>query len=120
VTRLPALCRAAGLPEPEPEYRFCAGRRWRFDWAWPGHRVALEVEGAVYARGRHVRGKGYTADCRKYSKAAALGWRVLRCTTEMMRRGEWLELLREALACQAFGKTPPRPTMERPRAGPRG
>lgn len=69
----------------EREYRFAAPRRWRFDFAIPSHRVAVECEGATYAGGRHVRGAGYAKDCEKYNAAACLGWTVLRYTSDMLR-----------------------------------
>ena len=95
---------APRLPSPEREYRFARKpdppvlrrrRRWRFDFAWPAGRVAVEVEGAVFARGRHTRGKGFTEDCWKYDTAEALGWSVLRVTAGMLRDepGRFLQLL---------------------------
>ncbi len=90
------LLQAAGLPAPEREYRFAPPRRWRFDFAWPAQRLALEVEGGVWTGGRHVRGAGYERDCEKYSEAALRGWRVLRVTSGMMRDGRALQLLARA------------------------
>jgi len=80
--------RATGLVlmELDREFRFAPPRRWRFDYAFPAHKVAVEIEGGVWARGRHVRPRGYAADCEKYTAAAALGWRVLRYTTDRLRR----------------------------------
>ena len=96
---LDAQIEAAGLPEPVPEYPFARniGRRWRFDRAWPRQMVAAEVEGGVYAAGRHVRGKGFEADAEKYNAAAAMGWRVFRFTAGMLDRDEAIPILREAL-----------------------
>lgn len=74
------LIRSAGLPEPEREYRFAPPRRWRFDFAWPERRVAVEVEGGGWVRGRHHRPGGFTKDCEKYNAAVLRGWRVLRYT----------------------------------------
>lgn len=74
----PRACAASGLPPPIAEYRFDAPRRWRFDWAWPECRVALEVEGGVWSGGRHTRGGGFLGDMEKYNRAAELGWRVFR------------------------------------------
>ena len=90
------LC-AAGLPAPIREHRFAPPRRWRFDYAWPAHRLALEVEGGTWKRGRHVRGRGYESDCEKYSEAALRGWRVLRVTPAMLRDGRALAMLGRAL-----------------------
>lgn len=84
---------AAGLPAPEEEYRFATPRRWRFDYAWPIYRVALEVEGATWTGGRHVRGTGYEKDCEKYNEAALRGWTVLRVTSAMVKDGRALAIL---------------------------
>lgn len=78
-----------GLPPWKEEYRFAAealGRQWRFDFAWPGQRVAVECEGGTWARGRHTRGSGFEGDCAKYNAAAMLGWTVLRYTGTMLER----------------------------------
>jgi very-short-patch-repair endonuclease len=79
--------RAAGLPEPFREYRFAPPRRWRFDFAWPAAMLAVEVEGGAWIYGRHVRGRGFEADCEKYNAATLLGWRVLRFTPVMVENG---------------------------------
>ncbi len=73
-----------GLPKPEREYRFDPERRWRFDFAWPEYRLAVEVEGAVWAQGRHTRGSGYVKDTEKYNAAAKVGWMVIRYATEQV------------------------------------
>lgn len=86
--------RALQLPTPQREYRFHPKRRWRFDLCWPTHKIACEVEGGVYAQGRHTRGKGFENDCEKYNEATLDGWRVLRVTTGQVNRGEainWIE-----------------------------
>lgn len=67
------------------EYRFNSARRWRFDFAIPESRIAIEYEGSTWAQGRHTRGAGYAKDCEKYNSAACLGWRVLRYTSDMLR-----------------------------------
>ncbi len=95
-TDLPTLLKLHRLTPFITEHRFRKGRNWRFDYAWPGIKVALEVEGGVYTGGRHVRGQGYENDCRKYSEAAILGWRVIRVTTGMVDRGEAIDLVKRA------------------------
>ena len=79
------LWRQLGGPEPKREYRFCE-RRWRFDRAWPSAMVAVECEGGIWTRGRHVRGRGFERDCEKYNRATADGWRVFRLTGGMLDR----------------------------------
>jgi len=70
--------KAAKLPMPIKEHHFHPTKAWRFDFAYPELRIALEVEGGVWKQGRHTRGGGYTEDCAKYNAAATLGWIVLR------------------------------------------
>lgn len=70
----------ARLPAPVREHRFHPRRKWRFDFAWPREKLAVEVEGGVWTRGRHTRGSGFVKDTEKYNAAAALGWTVLRFT----------------------------------------
>lgn len=80
--------RAAKLTDGlEREYRFHEKRRWRFDFCWPAHKLAVEAEGGVFSNGRHTRGAGYTADLEKYNEAVMLGWRVLRFTGSMIKSG---------------------------------
>lgn len=37
--------KAAGLPEPEREYRAIKGRKFRFDFAWVERKLLVEVNG---------------------------------------------------------------------------
>jgi very-short-patch-repair endonuclease len=68
----------------EREYRFHPVRRWRFDFAIPELRIAIEVEGGVFSGGRHTRGIGYSNDLIKYNAATEMGWRVLRYATNQI------------------------------------
>lgn len=79
-------CRAHNL-RPEREWQFCSARKFRFDFAWPTHKLAVEIEGGIWRGGRHSTGKGFTNDCIKYNLAAKEGWRVLRYSTEMALDG---------------------------------
>lgn len=69
---------AMGIAVPELEYRFCPGRKWRSDYAWPAHKLVLEVEGGIWTGGRHVSGVGFSRDMEKYNWLAEHGWRILR------------------------------------------
>lgn len=75
---------AAGGPVLVEEYRFHGSRMWRFDFAHPESRVAIELEGGVWSQGRHVRGRGFEGDCEKYNEAALEGWRVFRFTERLL------------------------------------
>jgi len=89
----------AGLPRPTLEHPFAQaeGRKYRFDAAYVHQCVGIEVEGGIWTQGRHNRGGGFEEDCKKYSLAAALGWRVIRVTDSMILDGSAVELIQRAL-----------------------
>ena len=88
--------KAIGL-KPEAEFRFHDTRKWRADFAFLEQMVLVEFEGGVYTQGRHTRGKGFEADCEKYSEAAAMGYRVLRFTAKHVKSGLALNLIEKSL-----------------------
>lgn len=88
---------ANGITSPVTEYRFATDRRWRFDYAWPMQKIALEVEGGVWTNGRHTRGSGFVKDMEKYNRAAVLGWRVVRVVPNDLRTIETVEMMRAIL-----------------------
>jgi hypothetical protein len=75
---LVGLCRAAGLPEPVPEYRWHPVRKYRADYALPLHRVLIEIDGGLFINGGHSRGKARLHDMAKDRAATLLGWRTMR------------------------------------------
>ena len=79
------------------EHRFDSERKWRFDFAGVAERIAIEVEGGAYTRGRHTRGTGFIADMEKYNRATVLGWRVLRYTPTQMQDGVFVKDVKELL-----------------------
>ena len=92
------MCRTFGVPEPVTEHRFHPTRRWRMDYAWPDHKVALEVEGGLFVGGRHNRPVGMQKDFEKYNRAAAMGWRILKCTPRTLCTSGTVEDVKEAIA----------------------
>ena len=80
------------------EYKFHPVRKWRFDYALPAYKIALEVEGGVWTQGRHTRPKGFLGDVEKYNTAALLGWRVFRCTPSTLLTNKTLKLLKCAIS----------------------
>lgn len=97
-------CKAHGL-EPAMEHRYAWPRRYRFDFAWPDIKLAVEIDGGnrlavigkngkPYAVGRHTQADDYA----KLNLAIKLGWRVLRFTPAMVTSGEAISDLLEVLA----------------------
>jgi len=82
-----------GIPNPEREYRFHATRKWRFDFAWPDSKVAIEIDGGGFAfgGGKHMQPR----DLEKLNTAASLGWKVYRFTPEMIRKSQAIKFLLE-------------------------
>jgi hypothetical protein len=86
------------------QYRFHPVRKWTFDFAiggapvmvrgrkmfTPGDasriKLAIEVEGGQFTGG-HKRGPAADSDCEKFNEATLLGWRVLRFTSNQVKRG---------------------------------
>lgn len=100
-------CRAYGL-EPLREYKFVDDRRWRFDFAWPDKKLAVEVEGGTsFGRSRHSRGDGFERDAAKYNRASREGWVVLRYTTRMVGAGEAIDEILEVLGAACTSKEKP-------------
>jgi very-short-patch-repair endonuclease len=81
------------LPIPTREHKFHQTRKWRFDLAWIGPKLAVEVEGGIWVYGRHNRAVTFLKDMEKYNNACLLGWSVLRLSTDMVKNGEGLNLI---------------------------
>lgn len=85
----------------ETEYPFARvtlGRQWLFDVAWPGLKVAVEIEGGIWGKGgqsggqkcklcgetpkgAHGSATGILRDIEKYNAGMMLGWRIYRVPT---------------------------------------
>lgn len=62
------------------EYEFVERRRFRFDCAWPEHKIAVELNGWQH----HHRRGAMERDNLKLSMAVLRGWRVFYCTAGQM------------------------------------
>jgi len=61
----------------QAEYKFDEKRKWRFDYAVPALKVAIELDGATFKPGTgHNTGVGLRAWREKNNAAMSLGWRV--------------------------------------------
>jgi very-short-patch-repair endonuclease len=76
------------------EHLFHSRRGWRFDFAWPTIKLAVELDG----RGRHQTVKGTRDDCEKHNAAVLLGWRVLRYpATDIKDVEQWVDEIHAAM-----------------------
>jgi very-short-patch-repair endonuclease len=93
--------RALKLPEPIREHYFAKPRRFRFDFAWPSLKIAVEIEGGTWVNGRHNRGSGFEADLEKYNLAVLSGWSVLRFSGAAVKGGDAVRTTMLALNMRA-------------------
>lgn len=75
------LLREAGIEFVE-EYQFMKQRKWRFDFVLKPvkTKIAIEVNGGIWIKGRHNFGKSYEKDLEKINIAQITGWIVLQYT----------------------------------------
>ncbi len=65
----------------QKEYQGIPGRKFRFDFAIPDKKIAIEYEGVYGGEiSRHTHVTGYTNDTRKYNLGVLNGWKILRYT----------------------------------------
>lgn len=91
------LCRSDLKVECVKEHKFHPTRKWRFDYALPEHKIAVEVEGGVWTGGRHTSPKGFLNDMEKYNTATIMGWRVLRTVPDELCSNATLNMIRESI-----------------------
>lgn len=99
--------RAHGMgPESDPvrEYRFCPGRKWRFDFAWPQLKVAVEIDGGIFVAGRHSEALGSHNDRTEGNAAAAQGWFLLRYDPLHLREMLAVDMFEQIVDAMRYGK----------------
>lgn len=94
--------KAIKLPMPTRELVFAKPMRWRFDFAWPDRLLAVEVNGGVWIRGRHSRGKGQINDMDKLNQAQLLGWKVLQFAESHIKSGDAIDLIEFAIMADGW------------------
>ncbi|PHQ27863.1 hypothetical protein [Leeuwenhoekiella nanhaiensis] len=77
-----AMKREGSIPDYLRELQFSDDRKFRFDWAIPALKIAIEYEGIFSEKSGHTTISGYTKDCIKYNLATLEGWKVLRYTAK--------------------------------------
>lgn len=97
--RLAFHLKAEGLTGFERQYRWCPGRAYRADFAWPAAKLIVEVQGGVHIKGArsHTGGTGYQYDRERTNEAVILGWRVLEFTPKLIKSGRAVFAVKRAL-----------------------
>lgn len=82
-----------GAPSYLREYYFAKDRDWRFDFAWPERKVAVEIQGGAH----RIKGR-FKADLPKRAAALLAGWRVLELGRDEIRSEQGIAWLLELLS----------------------
>ena len=96
-------------PEARPlrEFPFHPKRKYRFDFAWPTRKIAVEVQGMGPG---HCSLAGMTQDHEKHLQAMLLGWRVVYLTTSHLKSKKKFHVIVKALeSFLQLSSPPPRP-----------
>lgn len=88
---------ALELPVPETEFRAVPTRKFRWDFAWPEHKLLVEVNGGTWGKGGHSTGTGIARDYEKNNLANLAGYRCLIFTGAMVESGEAVDMIAKCL-----------------------
>lgn len=81
----------------EREYRFHDTRKFRFDFAHPESKVAIEINGGTWGKSGHSSGYGIQRDYEKSNLALTEGWKLFQLSSNMITY-DWLHAIHEAIA----------------------
>ncbi len=98
------ICKTDLGVECVKEYKFHPERKWRFDFAIPKYKIAIEIDGGVWQYGRHNRASGYIKDMEKMNAAASAGWLVLHFTPQEQYRLATFNLIKETIKTVENGR----------------
>ena len=81
---------------PVTQFRPISGRKWTVDFAWPELKVAVEVQGGIWAKrkdpitgktlGTAHTGRGHERDMEKMNSLQIAGWIVLQFSSSMINK----------------------------------
>jgi len=82
-----------------PEFFFSTQRLYRFDYAIPEYKIAIEQEGGIHLKGNsgHSSGTGIQRDMDKNNLAISQGWVIIRRTPDQMCTIETIELIKSVI-----------------------
>lgn len=82
----------------EEQYRFLPTRLWKFDFAQPDNKIAVELDGGIWGKkSGHNSGIGILQKMEKMNEAQRLGWRVFSFSGDQVKNGEAIQYLLDIL-----------------------
>ena len=88
----------------EREYYFHPERKWRFDYAHEGYRIAVELQGGIFGKkSGHNSGVGIRNGMEKLNEAQRLGWKVYQFYVDDVKSGSAILYLQKCLQTEKAG-----------------
>ena len=81
----------------EREHTFLKDRKYRFDFAFLESKVAVEMQGKIWKKGRHNTGTGLLDGYEKYNLAVYNGWVVFQLAQEMLKESDLMSIHKDIL-----------------------
>jgi hypothetical protein len=76
------------------EFTFHHARKWRFDFADPVSKIAIELQGGVFGKkSGHNSGVGIRNDMEKSNEAVRLGWKLYKFYVDDVKKGTAIQYL---------------------------
>ena len=79
-------------------------RKFKFDFAYPELKIAIEIEGGVFTKGAHGSISGILRDIEKYNLAVLNGWSVLRFLPDEMVKQNTYNIINQLIALKLINK----------------
>jgi very-short-patch-repair endonuclease len=90
------------LALPALQYRFHPSRKFRFDFAWPRSKLAVEIQG--FGPG-HFSLQGATADYDRHIEALKLNWKIIYLTSKHLDPRRISDICEEIASLLSINKT---------------
>lgn len=78
-------------------HKFMDSRKFEFDFAFPDLKLAIEVQGGIWITSGHTKGKGIKQDHDKNQNACALGWQILYCCPDDIKKGVAIKFIEKTI-----------------------
>lgn len=88
-----------GFPPYETEYKFLPDRKFRADFAWPDHKLLVEVDGGKHINGHHHTAEGIKRDQERDRLAREAGFHVVRTDRDGLEGDQLYSLVSAFLSC---------------------
>ena len=89
------------IPVPETEWKAVAGRKFRWDLAWPEFHLLVEIQGGTWGKGAHSTGSGLHRDYEKLNLATLAGFQCFMFDSDMVKSGQAINTIKDFFSLYA-------------------